>query len=422
MKFQLGNFMTKPLRILHTSDWHLGRMLHGRQRHEEFKAFLNWLHETAVQHKADILAVAGDIFDTTTPGTKTQQLYYNFLCQMAASPCRHLIVTAGNHDSPSFLSAPKELLRALNIHVIAAKGASPADEVLLLRNQEGEPEAIVCAVPFLRDRDLRTAAPGQSMEERERDLAAGILRHYAAVCAAAEAVRQNLPQPVPVIGMGHLFAAGGSVVEGDGSHRLYVGDLARVGADAFPPLLDYVALGHLHTPQLVQGKETCRYSGAPLVMSFAEAGKEKSICLVDFTENGPQVRTLPAPIFQEIRSIRGSWLEIAEELDRLRAEQRRIWLEVVHEDSELISDLRERVEQLVAGSGLEVLRIRSLRPADQSLSSEQEGETLAELEHEQVFLRCLAAHEISAEQQPGLLTAYQEISHELCADDPLAGQ
>jgi exonuclease SbcD len=412
--------MPKPLRILHTSDWHLGRMLHGRQRHEEFAAFLHWLHQAAVQHEVDILAVAGDIFDTTTPGSKTQQLYYNFLCQMAASPCRHLIVTAGNHDSPSFLSAPKKLLRALNIHVIAAKGDSPADEVLLLRNQQDGPEAIVCAVPFLRDRDLRTAAPGQSMEERERDLAEGIRRHYAEVCAAAAAVQQGLPQPVPVIGMGHLFAAGGSMVEGDGSRSLYVGDLACVGADAFPPLLDYVALGHLHTPQLVQGNETRRYSGAPLVMSFAEAGKGKSICLVDFTENGPQVRVLPVPVFQEIRSIRGGWLKIAEELGRLRVEQRRIWLEVVHEDSELISDLRERVEQLVAGSGLEVLRIRSLRPADQNLCAEREGETLAELAHEQVFLRCLAAHEIPAEQQSGLLTAYQEISHELFADDPLA--
>ncbi len=398
-------------------------MLHGRQRHKEFAALLNWLYETAVHHEVDILLAAGDIFDTTTPGAKTQQLYYNFLCQMAASPCRHLVVTAGNHDSPSFLSAPKELLRALNIHVIAAKAATPADEVLLLHNQQDEPEAIVCAVPFLRDRDLRSAAPGQSIEERERDLADGLRRHYAEICTVAEALQQSLPQPVPVIGMGHLFAAGGSVIEGDGSRKLYVGSLACVGADAFPPLLDYVALGHLHTPQLVQGNETRRYSGAPLVMSFAEAGKEKGICLVDFPEHehGPQVQTLPVPVFQEIRSVRGSWPEIAEELARLRAGQGKLWLEVVHEDSELISDLREQVEQLVAGSELEVLRIRSLRPADQGLCAESEGETLAELEHEQVFLRCLVAHEIPAEQQSGLLIAYQEITHDLFADDPLAG-
>ncbi len=414
--------MTKPLRILHTSDWHLGRMLHGRQRHEEFAAFLHWLHEAAVSHEIDILLAAGDIFDNATPGTKTQQLYYNFLCQMAASPCRHLVVTAGNHDSPSFLSAPKELLRALNIHVIAAKGAMPADEVLLLRNPQGDAEAIVCAVPFLRDRDLRTAAPGQSMEERERDLAEGIRRHYAAVCAAAETVRQSLPQTVPVIGMGHLFAAGGSVVKGDDDRSLYVGTLACVGADAFPPLLDYVALGHLHSAQLVQGRETCRYSGAPLVMSFAEAGREKSVCLVDFNANGPQVRVLPVPVFQEIRSIRGSWPEIAEELGRLRTGPGKLWLEVVHEDSELISDLRERVEQLTAGSGLEVLRIRSLRPVDQGLCAENEGKTLAELEHEQVFFRCLAAHEIPPEQQAVLLTAYQEITHDLFAEETLAGQ
>jgi exonuclease SbcD len=410
------------MRLLHTSDWHLGRMLHGRQRHKEFAAFLNWLHETAVTCKADMLLVTGDVFDTATPGAKTQQIYYDFLCQMAASPCRHLIVTAGNHDSPAFLSAPKALLRALNIHIIAAKGASPADEVLLLRNQQGEPEAVVCAVPFLRDRDLRTAGPGQSLEERERDLNEGIRQHYAAVCAAAESIQQGLPHPVPLIGTGHLFAVGGSSVEGDGSRSLYVGSLACADADVFPAQFDYVALGHLHTPQLVQGQATRRYSGAPFVMSFAEAGKKKSVCLVDFTANGPQVETLPVPIVQEIKSIRGSWSKIAAELVRLRAEQRKIWLEIVHEDSELISDLRERTEELVAGSKLEVLRLRSLRPADQSLCAESEGETLAELEHEQVFHRCLAAHEIPAEQQPNLLTAYQEIIHDLFADDPLAEQ
>lgn len=410
-----------PLRVLHTSDWHLGRMLHGRQRHEEFAAFLRWLHETACAERIDILLAAGDIFDTATPGTRTQQLYYDFLCRMAASPCRHLVITAGNHDSPSFLSAPKELLRALNIHVIGVKAASPADETLLLRDADGQPEAIVCAVPYLRDRDLRSAAPGQSMEERERDLAEGIRRHYAEVCAAAEAVRRSLPRPVPVIGMGHLFAAGGSRVEGDGSRSLYVGSLACVEADAFPPVLDYVALGHLHAPQKVGGSETRRYSGAPLAMSFADAGRQKSVCLIDFTPDGPQVRTLPVPVFQEIRSVRGTWPEIAAELARLRAEQRSIWLEVRYDGSEIISDLRERAEAAAHGSRLEILRLYSPRPNAQSLNPE-DSETLAELSHEQVFRRCLDAHKVPEAQRPGLLAAYQEITRELLETDPQAGQ
>jgi len=406
-----------PLRVLHTSDWHLGRTLHGRQRHEEFAAFLSWLHEIACAEQVDILLVAGDIFDTATPGTRTQQLYYDFLCRMAASPCRHLVITAGNHDSPSFLSAPKELLRALDIHVVGAKTASPADEALLLRNRQGEPEAVVCAVPFLRDRDLRTAAPGQSEDERERDLADGIRRHYAEVGAAAQALRRSLPRPVPVIGMGHLFAAGGSSVEGDGSRSLYVGSLACVEADTFPPVLDYVALGHLHAPQKVGGSETSRYSGAPLAMSFADAGRQKSVCLIDCTETGPQVRLLPVPVFQEIRSIRGDWPQLEAALAQLRAEQRSVWLEISYDGSELVSDLRERVDAAVKGSRLEVLRLRNLRLHEQSLHPETAGETLAELGHEQVFHRCLDAHKVPETQRPSLLTAYQEIVYSLREDD-----
>ncbi|MCI5164261.1 MAG: exonuclease subunit SbcD, partial [Candidatus Electrothrix sp. AX5] len=116
------------LRILHTSDWHIGRTLYGRHRYDEFAAFFDWLYNTIVEQQVDILLVAGDIFHTTTPSNRAQQLYYDFLCRVAASSCRHLVVTAGNHDSPTFLSAPRELLRALNIHVIATLPSSLAEE------------------------------------------------------------------------------------------------------------------------------------------------------------------------------------------------------------------------------------------------------------------------------------------------------
>jgi exonuclease SbcD len=396
-------------------------MLHGRQRHEEFAAFLGWLHETAVAEAVDILLVAGDIFDTTTPGSRTQQLYYDFLCRMAASPCRHLVITAGNHDSPSLLSAPKELLRVLDIHVITAS-QSLADQVLLLHNQAGEAEAIVCAVPFLRDRDLRSSTPGQSIDDRERELAEGIRRHYAEVCALAEARRDSLPQPVPIIGMGHLFAAGGTVTDDDGTRRPDVGSLACVGAEAFPPALAYVALGHLHSPQKVNASETHRYSGAPLVMGFAEAERGKSVCLIDCTPSGPQVQSVPVPVFQPIKRIEGDWPQIATALAALRAAQQSIWLEIIYQGEEIISDLRERLEEIVAGSPLELLRIRNLRLAEQSLRPEQDGETLAELGHEQVFLRCLDEHEVSVEQRPELLAAYREIMDSVHQADPLAGQ
>ena len=177
------------MRVLHTSDWHLGRTLYGRKRHEEFEVFLGWLAETIRQNEIDILLVAGDVFDTGTPGTRAQELYYRFLCRVAASSCRHVVVVAGNHDSPSFLDAPKELLKALNVHVAGSAAPRPEDEVLVLRNEQDNPELIVCAVPYLRDRDIRTAEAGESPEDKERKLVEGIRAHYAAVAASAEEKR-----------------------------------------------------------------------------------------------------------------------------------------------------------------------------------------------------------------------------------------
>ena len=124
------------MRVLHTSDWHIGRTLYGRKRYEEFEAFLTWLAETIQQNAIDALLVAGDVFDTSAPSNRAQELYYRFLCRVAASSCRHVVVVAGNHDSPSFLNAPKELLKALDVHVVGSSTESPEDEVLVLRNEQ----------------------------------------------------------------------------------------------------------------------------------------------------------------------------------------------------------------------------------------------------------------------------------------------
>ncbi|MCB1811372.1 MAG: exonuclease subunit SbcD, partial [Candidatus Competibacteraceae bacterium] len=120
------------MRILHTSDWHLGRTLYNRARYEEFEAFLNWLAEILEREQIDVLLVAGDIFDNTTPSHRAQALYYQFLHAIANSACRHVVVIAGNHDSPSLLDAPQALLRYLNVHVLGGASDNPADEVLSL--------------------------------------------------------------------------------------------------------------------------------------------------------------------------------------------------------------------------------------------------------------------------------------------------
>jgi DNA repair protein SbcD/Mre11 len=408
------------MRILHTSDWHLGRSLYGRKRYEEFEAFLDWLAEAICHEEVDALLVAGDVFDTSTPSNRAQQLYYRFLCRVAISCCRHVVVVGGNHDSPSFLDAPKELLRALDVHVIGSACEDEEDEVLVLRNKHEAPELIVCAVPYLRDRDARNVEVGESIEDKGRKLAEGIMTHYSRVVALAEKKRAELGEEIPVVAMGHLFTAGGQTVTGDGVRELYIGSLAHVKADVFPDSLDYVALGHLHVPQTVGQVETRRYSGSPLPMGFGETGQQKGICLVEFSGRQAAVRVRSVPVFQELVRIEGDWSCLAARIAELKATSAKAWLEITYEGEEVIPDLRTRLEEAVDGTELEVLRVRNDRIVDRVLAQAHDEEALDDLDADDVFERCLDAHQIPDDQRQALQEVYQVTIRSLNGNDERA--
>jgi exonuclease SbcD len=408
------------MKVLHTSDWHIGRTLYGRKRYEEFEAFLNWLSGIIQQEQVDALLVAGDVFDTSAPSNRAQELYYRFLCQVATSSCRHVVVIAGNHDSPSFLNAPKGLLRALNVHVIGAAMENRYDEVLVLNKKDGSPELIICAVPYLRDRDIRVAVAGESIEDKGRNLIDGIRNHYAEVAAIAEQTRQKLNAEIPIIAMGHLFTAGAQTVDGDGVRELYVGSLAHVVAEIFPAGLDYLSLGHLHIPQKVNGSEVMRYSGSPLPMGFGEAQQEKSVCLVAFAGIKAEVRLVRVPVFQKLERVKGTWKELSARILELSVTRSQTWLEVVYEGEEVIGNLRELLEAAISGSEMEILRIKNNRIIDRVLNQIQDDETLEDLNVNDVFERCLSVHEVPEEQRPELHRTYKETVTSLYEDDAQA--
>ncbi len=405
------------MRILHTSDWHIGRTLYGRKRYEEFESFLTWLAETIQQNEIDALLVAGDVFDTSAPSNRAQEIYYRFLCGVAASSCRHVVVIAGNHDSPSFLNAPKELLKALDVHVVGSATSDPEEEVLVLRNEQGAPEMIVCAVPYLRDRDIRVVEAGESVEDKERKLIDGICNHYATVAALAEQKREKLNADIPLVALGHLFAAGGQTVDDDGVRELYVGSLAQVTAGIFPASFDYLALGHLHVPQKVNGLENIRYSGSPLPMGFGEAKQQKSVCQVEFHSPAASVQLIDVPVFQKLERVKGDWDGIWNRILELSATGSRGWLEIIYEGDEVIGDLRGRLEDVISGTQMEILRIKNSRIIDRVLGQIHEEETLDDLNINDVFERCLIAHDVPEDQRLELFRAYQETLSSLYQDD-----
>ncbi|RUO30037.1 exonuclease sbcCD subunit D [Aliidiomarina sedimenti] len=405
------------MRVLHTSDWHLGRVLYGQKRHHEFAAFLDWLLQTIKEQRVEALLVAGDIFDTNTPGNYAQQLYYRFLARVAATQCRHVVVIGGNHDSPSFLDAPQQLLSALNVHVIGEACEDPTNEVLCLQH-DGELELIVCAVPYLRERDLRSAEDGEGIADKERKVQQGVKAHYAQTAEAAVAKRGK--REVPIIGMGHLFTVGGELREGDGVRDLYVGSLGQVPASAFPDAFDYLALGHLHVPQLVAKDPTRRYSGSPIAMGFGEVGQQKEVVLIDFEGREAQVSTLPIPVFQRMERIKGDLEQLQPALQQLIEAEEAIWVEVEYSGTDYIRDLRQRLTEWVADTQVQVLRVRNPALREKTLKRTMSEESLQQLTTDDVFKRRLEASEIEGDEGQRLTELHAQLLQELAEEDPNA--
>ena len=397
------------LKILHTSDWHLGRSLYGQNRHAEFAAFLDWLMQTLQQERVDVLMIAGDVFDTITPNHAAQELYYRFLAQVSAyCLCRHIIIIGGNHDSASFLNAPKALLFALNVHVIGA-ATNPIDkEVLVLKNAQGEPAAIVCAVPYLRDRDVRVSVDGESSQDKSLALTQGIKDHYRQALAIAEHKQQELGSNAPIIAMGHLFSQGGMTLDADGMRELYVGSLAHIGADCFDGF-DYVALGHLHVPQAVGGQAHIRYCGSPIPMGFGEAKQQKQVLHVAFTGRLPEINAINIPNFQVLQRIQGDLPHIQAELKQLMQSGSTAYIEVVYQGNELVADLSEKLDAQVQGSDLRLLRVYNRQFVNNVLASASADATLPDLNPTEVFEACMAQHDLDDAQKVQLRSSYQQV-------------
>lgn len=406
------------MKILHTSDWHLGNQICGHKRYDEHEQFLSWLLSLINQEGVDVLIVAGDIFDTTTPPNRSLEQYYQFLARAAGSSCRHIVITAGNHDSPSLIAAPRELCKYLNITVVGHVPDYPEELVTILKDRDGMPELIICPVPYLRDRDVRTMQAGESAGEKAANLVAGIKARYHAIGSCAETKREEIDNSIPIIATGHLFAAGGITREDDGCRDLYLGTLACVGADAFPSCIDYLALGHLHLPQRVCGNDRMRYSGAPLPMGFGETGQTKSVLMLDVQDSrNMSVKEIAVPVFQSMYRISGTFDEVIEELCRLKMEYSPALVEVILEDPRIIPDASERIRTTIQGSPIEVLKVKAQRVSAQALQPGSDEESLAGLSPEEVFKRRLDAAEISGDDRQELLESFREIYSELLEED-----
>jgi exonuclease SbcD len=287
------------LRLLHTSDWHLGHQLHGFDRSREHAGVLAWLLGVIAKEKVDVLLVAGDVFDSANPPTEALAQWYAFLGEAWRRFERlQIVVIGGNHDSPLRLDATGPLLKALDrLHVVggAARKAGALDHdrhAIPLFDRKGKRAAWVAAVPHLRASETGTGD--------EAAVGAGVRRFYGAVL---DRIRAQRTAEEPIVAMGHLYVAGGKVSDLS-ERRLAVGNETAVGVDLFPDDVAYAALGHLHLAQPVGGREHVRYSGSLIPLSLPERDYAHQAVLVDL--DGAKVaglRPLHAPRFVELPRI-----------------------------------------------------------------------------------------------------------------------
>ncbi|MGZ2370674.1 exonuclease SbcCD subunit D C-terminal domain-containing protein [Ancylomarina sp. YFZ004] len=340
------------MKILHTSDWHLGHRLHEQSQYEEQSQFLAWLETYIKTEEVSVLLVSGDIFDTGVPSTQSQKMYYDFLIKLANSFCKHVVITGGNHDAPGTINAPKALLSALQVQVVGKVTENVDDEVFKL--YVGDEQVIVAAVPYMRDQDIRRAVAGESFDDIGDRYKMALVNHYTEVGAYCESLKS---ENVPVIGMGHLFAIGGST--SDSEQSIYVGSLGDIGADDFPEVFDYMALGHLHRPQKAGGTDHIRYSGSPTILSFSEIGYDKNVILVESDGEKPlRIENILVPKFREVLRVKGSVEDCITDLmkiDRLTYALKP-WVEVV-----IDNNINTKIESLEINKAAEDLNLEVLK-------------------------------------------------------------
>ena len=401
------------MKILHTSDWHLGHRLLEQLQQDEQSLFLDWLLEYISKNNIDILLISGDIFDVGVPSAQAQKLYYDFLVRLHNTSCKEVIITGGNHDAPSTLNAPKELLNAFSIRVVGKATDNLGEEIFKL-SANGD-NIIVAAIPYLRDQDIRRAIACESAEEINNRYKTALINHFAEVATYCEAMKTS---NIPVIAMGHLFAIGGKTSESEQS--IYVGNLGDIGATDFPAVFDYVALGHLHRAQMVGGKSQIRYSGSPYMLSFSEVGQDKKVVEIE-TGESLKIKEITVPIFREILQIEGSVESCIAKLKILNNENHALtpWVEVILSNEKEATTGFKEINAFAINIQPEVLKItvKDERKYDNLKSLVDNAQHIKTFTPLDVFkLKCEEMN-VDLDESPEMLDAFNEILQMVTEND-----
>lgn len=391
---------------------------------------LEWLLELIEAESVDLLIVAGDIFDSSNPPNYARQQYYDFLGKLRKTGCRHALIIGGNHDSPAMLNATAEVLRYMDIIVVGSSTPTIEEQIVELKNPAGELEAVIAAVPFLRDRDIHYNQAGEDEKSRTDRLRASIRSHYAELGKLVEKYQQKA---VPLLTTGHLFAHGAEASEK--RSKIYIGNRSNIAATDFPAVFDYVALGHIHRAQVVGGVDHVRYSGSLIPLDFSETADDKVVYLLDFKKNKDdfkvaqttdlkqgnyELRTVQVPVFRRLKRLAGDLEKVEAGLEKFLAkrsldpatESLAPWIEVKVESDGPLPQLQEQLQALIGERPAELLSTQVIRTGTATKVDFQNLPKLDELNPEEVFERlCSGSEGELPAGYPDLLATFRELEN-----------
>lgn len=398
------------MKILHTADWHIGKKLHGQDLAQDLDLFFDWMIKLIQKEDIKVLLVSGDIFDHSNPSNEAKNQYFKVLANLIACNCK-VIVTGGNHDSPLELNAPAEILKILDIHVVGRVPKKLEDCLINIENK-----LIVAAIPYIRDADLRQDWSQWDQSNYQESVRGGIANIYQQLSLLCQ---KQYPHTA-AIAMGHLYATGASTTESE--REIQIGNLAGVEAHHFGDYFQYVALGHIHRPQMVGKTEFIQYSGSPIPLSFSEKNDQKRVLMLDFKEGQPPaIQSISIPESRKLQLIAGNLDQVIEKLTVLKARTEINalpgFIEVVVKEDKYNPQAILQLQQVVAefqSDNWQILKHRiEFQEKIKGLEEAPEGKTLDELQPGEVFTRLLERSQISDQDRELVMEAFNELYQEI---------
>lgn len=394
------------MKILHSSDWHLGNRLQEKTRTEEFRDFTEWLLFQLREQKVDVLLISGDIFDNSTPGDSTLELYHDFLSKADQTGCRYIIMTGGNHDGVAQLESSAPLLKRHHAYMVSSLSRDNIEKCLIpVTDESGTPAALVCAVPYLRPHEVSAE---RSDNETDDAYIRGIAKVYEKIAQQAETWK-SAHEGLPVVCMGHLSVSGAEVTD---STRRLIGTLDTVNAGIFSPVFDYVALGHIHKGySMDNGRIT--YCGSPLPMGIDETA-DRHVLLVELGEGKVTREKLAVPSFTLHVKHSCATLEELDALpDLLRTQEteagsKRTNLQLVYTGTDIsVEQLRTKAYEMF--HHLYHYKLIVNRPGMyMEINDEDNVQDLSTLTPESVFARCLEKYNLEAKELKAVTNCFRQ--------------